>query len=63
MNLAAIFQVLVHLNDFEILGYGGLFVFSKLGQNISQAKHLQARTFHGLSLHSEAIAPIIRDKY
>ena len=24
--------------------------------------HLQPRTFHGLSLHSEAIVPIIREK-
>ena len=27
MNLTAIFQVLEHLNDFEIIGYGGHFVF------------------------------------
>ena len=27
MNLAAIFQVLEHLNDFEIIGYGGHFGF------------------------------------
>ena len=27
MNLAAIFQVLEHLNDFEIIGYGGHNVF------------------------------------
>ena len=27
MNLAAIFQVLEHLNDFEIIGYVGHFVF------------------------------------
>ena len=27
MKLAAIFQVLEHLNDFEIIGYGGHFVF------------------------------------
>ena len=58
MNLAAIFQVLEHLNDFEIIGYGGYFVYKK-GSNM--AKHLQARNFHGLSLHSEAIAPIIRE--
>ena len=47
MNLAAIFQVLDHLNEFKIIGYGGYFVF----QNFSQAKHLQARSFHGLSLY------------
>ena len=29
---------------------------------MSQAKHLKARTFDGLSLYSEAIAPIIRVK-
>ena len=57
MNLAAIFQVLEHLNDFEITGYGGHF-----GQNFFQAKHLQGRTFDGLSLHSETISPIIRQK-
>ena len=27
MNLAAIFQVLEHLNDFNVIGYGGHFVF------------------------------------
>ena len=27
MNLTAIFQVLEHLDDFEIIGYGGHFVF------------------------------------
>ena len=27
MNLAAVFQVLEQLNDFEIIGYGGHFVF------------------------------------
>ena len=27
MNLAAIFQVLEHLNDFEIISYGSHFVF------------------------------------
>ena len=39
MNLAAIFQVLEHLNDFEMIGYGGHFVFQNkakifLRQNI-----------------------------
>ena len=39
MNLAAIFQVLEHLNDFEIIGYGSHFVFQNkakifLRQNI-----------------------------
>ena len=47
----AIFQVLGHLNDLEIIVYGSHFVFQ--GQKFSQAKHLQARIFHGLSLHSE----------
>ena len=27
INLAAIFQVLQHLNDFQTIGYGGHFVF------------------------------------
>ena len=30
MNLAAIFQVLEHLNDFEIIGYGGHFFEAKI---------------------------------
>ena len=39
MNLDAIFQVLEHLNDFKIIGYGGHFVFQNkakifLKQNI-----------------------------
>ena len=60
MNLAAIFQVLEHLTDFEIIGYGGHFVFQNKAKIFS--KLLQARNFHGLSLHSEATAPIIREK-
>ena len=41
MNLAAIFQVLEHLNDIEIIGYGTHFVFQNkakifLRQNISR---------------------------
>ena len=60
MNLAAIFHFLKHLNDLEIIGYGGHFVFPNkakffLRQNI-------CRPGHGLSLHSGAIAPIIREK-
>ena len=27
MNLATLFQILKHLNDFEVIGYGGHFVF------------------------------------
>ena len=60
MNLSA--KVLEYLNDFEIIGYGSHFVFQNNTNFFSQAKHLQARTFHSLSLHSEAIAPIIREK-
>ena len=37
MNLAAIFQVLEHLKDFEIIGYGGHFVF----QNEAKIFHRQ----------------------
>ena len=51
-----IFQVLEHLNDFEIIGYGGHFVFQNKAK-IFLTKHLQARTFHGLSLHSKTIVP------
>ena len=40
MNLATIFQVLEHLNDFEIIGYGGHFVFQNKAKIF--AKHLQA---------------------
>ena len=32
INLVAIFQVLEHLNDFEIIGYGGHFVFQNKGK-------------------------------
>ena len=37
MNLVAIFQVLEHFNDFEIIGYGGYFVF----QNEAKIVHRQ----------------------
>ena len=62
MNLAAIFQVLEHLNDFLNNWLWQSLCFSKYGQNFSKAKHLKAKTFDGLSLYSEAIAPIIREK-
>ena len=58
MNLDAIFQIFEHLNNFEIIGYHGHFIF----QNKAKIFLRQARTFHGLSLHSKAIAPIIREK-
>ena len=61
MNLDTKFQVLEHLNYFEMTGYGGHFVFQNKAKIFSD-KTLQARTFHGLSLLSEAIAPIIREK-
>ena len=56
MNLATTFHVLEHLNDFEVIGYGGHFVFQ------NKAKTFADQDLHGLSLHSEAIAPIIREK-
>ena len=62
MNLAAIFQVLEHLNDFEINGYGSHFVFQNKAKIFLRQNILQAMTFYRLSLHSEAIAPIIREK-
>ena len=37
MNLAVIFQVLEHLNDFEIIGHGGHIVL----QNEAKLLHLQ----------------------
>ena len=60
MNLAAIFQVLQHLNDFEIIGYGGHFVFQNkaiifLRQNICTPGLFM------VYLHSKAIARIIRE--
>ena len=56
MNLATTFHVLEHLNDFQVIGYGGHFVFQ------NKAKTFADQDLHGLSLHSEAIAPIIREK-
>ena len=40
INLAAIFQFLEHLNDFEIIGYGGHFVFFKI-----RPKFFSGKTF------------------
>ena len=37
-------------------------LFFKIRTKFFSGKTLQARTFHGLSLHSEAIASIIRNK-
>ena len=54
MKLAAIFQDLEHLNDFQTIGYGSHFVFQ------NEARKLQARTFHGLFLHSETLLAIIK---
>ena len=56
----AIFQVLEHLNDFEIIGYGGHFVFQNkakifLRQNI-------CRTGLFMVCLYTAIEPIIREK-
>ena len=56
MNLAEIFQVSEHLNDFEIIGYGQNKTSIVLRQNI-------CRPSHGLSVHSEAIAPIMLDSH
>ena len=36
-------------------------LFLKMRAKFSQAKHLQARTSHGVFLHSEAMGPIRRD--
>ena len=60
--LAAIFQDLYHLNDFEKISHGSCF-FSKWGHNFLQAKRLHARASHGLFSHSEAVElqPITRD--
>ena len=41
MNLAAIFQGLDHLNDFEIFGYGGHFVLQ------NKANIFLSKTFAG----------------
>ena len=49
MNLATIFHVLEHLNDFEVIGF-----FS--------GKTFADQDLHDLSLHSEATATTIREK-
>ena len=41
MNLAAIFRVLEHLNDFEIIDHGSHFVFQ------NRAKFFSGKTFAG----------------
>ena len=45
MNVAAIFQVLEHLNDFEIIGYGGHFVFFKIRANFFSGKTFAGQDF------------------
>ena len=44
MNLAAIFQVLEHLNDFEIIGYGSHFIFQ------NEAKISQRQVFIAINI-------------
>ena len=61
MNLAAIFQVLAHLNDFEIIGYGGHLVF-KTRPKLFSGKTFAGNDFSWSDLHSEAVVPIIREK-
>ena len=58
MNLAAIFQVLQYFNDFEIIGYGGHFVFQ------NEAKIVHSKIFvdqdfpWAVFIHSEAVPAI-----
>ena len=40
INLAAIFQVLEHFNDFEIISYGERFVFQNETKCFSQTKKI-----------------------
>ena len=44
MNLAAIFQVVEYLNDFEIIGYDGHFVFQ------NEAKILHRQVFISINI-------------
>ena len=60
MNLAA--KVLEHLNDFKIIGYGSHFVFQNKAKIVLRQNICRAGLFYALSLHSEAIAPVIREK-
>ena len=60
MNLAAIFQVLQNLNDFEIIGYSGHFVFQNKAKIFLRQNIYRPGLF--MVLHSEAIGPIIRKK-
>ena len=45
MNLAAIFQVLEYLKDFEIIGYGGHFVFQNKAKKIFSGKTFEGQDF------------------
>ena len=60
MKLVAIFQHLEHLNDFQTIAYCGHFVFQNKAK-IFTGKKLQARTSHGLFLHSEGLGTIIME--
>ena len=55
MNLAAIFQVLDHLNEFKIIGYGGHFVFH------NEAKIVLRQNICRPELFMHFSAPIIRE--
>ena len=68
MKLAGIFQDLEHLGDFQTIVYGSHFVFhvqTHKQTHVCKALYnlpTMAFPFHGLSLHSEAMAPTIREK-
>ena len=62
MNLAAIFKVLEHLDDLEIIGLGNYFAFQNKAKIFRRQNICRPGVFMGLSLHSETIAPIIREK-
>ena len=59
MILAATFQDLLHLYDFQSAMVAILFF--KMRPNFLTAKHSQARTSHGPFLHSEAVGAMIRE--
>ena len=52
MNLAAIFQVLDHLNDFQAISYGGHFVFQ------NEAKIIQRQVFIAVNIPCKFVEDI-----
>ena len=61
MNIAVKFQVLEHLNDFDIIGYGSHFVFQKEAKIVLRQNICRSGLPMGCSYILEALAPIIRE--